>query len=88
MKYINARYLKLVVKYLLLIRFSYLLLPTNILMICSTRKDSTSLYTGSQMALRHDLCPMLLASKGAEILWLIIHNQMFSTSLSLLLSGS
>ena len=38
MKCINVRYLKLVVTYLLT-RFSYLLLLTNMLMICSARKD-------------------------------------------------
>lgn len=38
MKHINIRYLKLVVKYLLLRRFSYLHL-TNMLVICCDRKD-------------------------------------------------
>lgn len=39
MKCIHVRYFKLVVKYLLFIGFSYLLLLTNMLMICSARKD-------------------------------------------------
>lgn len=38
-KYINVRYLKLVVKYFLLSRFSYLLLLTNMLIICSAGKE-------------------------------------------------
>lgn len=38
-KYINVRYLKFVVKYFLLSRFSYLLLLTNMLIICSAGKE-------------------------------------------------
>lgn len=39
MKYINVQYLKWLIKYLWLSRFSYLLLFTNMLMVCSARKD-------------------------------------------------
>lgn len=39
MKPINVPYFKLTVKYLLLSRFSYLLLLTNMLMVCSAKND-------------------------------------------------
>lgn len=88
MIYIHVRVVQLLVKYLVLNRFFYLLCVANMLMFSMHGDSSADLCTEIQMAFHHDLCPILLASKGVEKLWLIIHSQMFSTSLSLQLSGS